>query len=94
MHYCLQDPQDQVVGFVLDADQLGHEIYRILDWADDHLQSYSVDQTDGRVYVRADTIEDESNLHAEPLSVGDREPASDQSRDGDGEGGQTEPVGM
>jgi len=43
MHYCLQDPQDQVVGFVLDVDQLSHEIYRILDWADEHLGSYSVD---------------------------------------------------
>ena len=94
MHYCLQDPQDQVVGFVLDADQLGHEIYRILDWADDPPQSYSVDQTDGLVHVRADAIEDESSLHARPLSVDDREPASDRNHDGDGEGGQAEPVGM
>jgi len=94
MHYCLQDPQDQVVGFVLDADELGHEIYRILDWADEHFNSYSVDQTDGRVYVRSDAIEDESDLHAEPLSVGDRTPASDGSHDEDGDGGEAEPVGM
>jgi hypothetical protein len=94
MHYCLQAPQNQVVGFVLDADQLGHEIYRILDWADEHFESYSVDQTDGRVYVRSDDIEDESTLHTEPLSVGDRTPASDGSRDEDGDGGEAEPVGM
>lgn len=94
MHYCLQDPQDQVVGFVLDVDQLSHEIYHILDWADEHFGSYSVDQTDGRVYVRPDDIEDESNLRAEPLSVGDRTPASDDSRDEDGDGGQAEPIGM
>lgn len=94
MHYCLQDPQDQVVGFVLDADQLGHEIYRILDWADEQFGSYSVDQTDGRVYVRSNAIEDESSLRAEPLSVGNRTPASDSSNDDDGDGGQAEPVGM
>jgi len=94
MHYCLQAPQNQVVGFVLDADQLGHEIYRILDWADEHFESYSVDQTDGRVYVRSDDIEDESTLHTEPLSVDDRTPASDGSRDEDGDGGEAEPVGM
>lgn len=94
MHYCLQDPQDQVVGFALDADHLGHEIYRILDWADEHFGSYSVDQTNGRVYVRSDAIEDESDLHPEPLSVGNRTPASDSSRSEDGDGGQAEPVGM
>ncbi|WP_103029623.1 hypothetical protein [Salinibacter altiplanensis] len=94
MHYCLQDPQDQVVGFVLDADQLGHEIYRILDWADEHFGSYSVNQSDGRVYVRSDEITDESTLHTEPLSVGDRTPASDGGRDENNDGGEAEPIGM
>ena len=94
MHYCLQDPQDQVVGFVLDADQLGHEIYRILDWSDEHFGNYSVDQTDGRVHVRSGDIEDESALHTKPLSVGDRTPASDGSHDEDGNGGEAQPIGM
>jgi len=94
MHYCLQDPQDQVVGFVLDADQLGHEIYRILDWADEHFRSYSVDQTDGCVQIRSDAIEDESDLEAKPLSVGDRLPDADRSSKENGDGGQAEPVGM
>lgn len=94
MHYCLQDPQDQIVGFMLDADQLGHEIYRILDWADEHFPAYSVDQSDGRVYVRSDAIEEASDLNAKPLSVGDRQPASDQNPDQDGEGGEAEPVGL
>lgn len=94
MHYCLQNPQDQVVGFVLDADQLGHEIYRILDWADEHFPSRSVDQSDGRVYVHSDTIEDASALRSKPLSVGDRQPASDWNPNEDGDGGQAEPAGM
>ena len=94
MHHSLQDPQDQAVGFVLDADQLGHEIYRILDWADEHFRSYSVDQADGRVYVRSDAIEDEAALHTEPLSVDGHAPASDSSRNGEGDGGRAEPIGM
>jgi cysteine synthase len=94
MHHSLQDPQDQVVGFVLDADRLGHEIYRILDWADEHFRSYSVDQADGRVYVRSDAIEDEAALHTEPLSVDGHAPASDSSRNGEGDGGRAEPIGM
>ena len=94
MHHSLQDPQDQVVGFVLDADRLGHEIYRILDWADEHFRSHSVDQADGRVYVRSDAIEDEAALHTEPLSVDGHAPASDSSRNGEGDGGRAEPVGM
>ncbi len=93
MHHCLQDARDQVVGFALDADELGHEIYRILDWADAHFASYSVDQTDGRVYVRSDAIEDESALHTEPLSLDGREPASDRRGGRGGEGGEAEPVG-
>ncbi|MFO8099897.1 MAG: hypothetical protein R6T83_09800 [Salinibacter sp.] len=94
MHHCLQDSQNQVVGFALDTDALGHEIYRILDWADAHFPSYSVDQTDGRVYVRSDAIDDASDLHTEPLSLDDRAPAADRRGDGDGEGGEAEPVGM
>lgn len=94
MHHCLQDSQNQVVGFALDTDALGHEIYRILDWADAHFPSYSVDQTDGRVYIRSDAIDDASDLHTEPLSLDDRAPASDRRGDGDGEGGEAEPVGM
>lgn len=94
MHYCLQSPRDEVVGFVLDADDLGHEIYRILDWADVHFEDYSVDQSDGRVYVRAGTIDDASDLHTVPLSLDDREAISDPSRGGDDGGGEAEPVGM
>lgn len=94
MHYCLQDRQNQVVGFSLDANELGHEIYRILDWADTHFSSYSVDQTDERVYVRSDAIDDTSDLHTEPLSLGDREPAADRHRGGGEDGGEAEPVGM
>ncbi|MFP4228033.1 MAG: hypothetical protein ACLFTE_04300 [Salinivenus sp.] len=92
MHHCLKDSQNQVVGFVLDADELGHEIYRVLDWADSHFSSYSVDQSDGRVYVRSDAIEDASDLHTEPLSLGNRTPASDRRGGGGGNGGEAEPV--
>lgn len=93
MHYCLKTPRDEVVGFVLDADNLGHEIYRILDWADTHFASYSVDQSDGRVLVRSDAAGDVSDLDTVPLSLDDGEAVSDPSRDGGGEGGEAEPVG-
>jgi len=94
MHHCLKSPQDEVVGFALNADHLGHEIYRILDWADAHFASYSVDQTDERVYVRSDAIEDPSTLDTEPLSLGDRTPAADRDQGGGADGGEAEPVGM
>jgi hypothetical protein len=94
MHHCLQDSQNQVVGFALDPDELGHEIYRLLDWADAHFPSYSVDQTDERVFIRSDAIDDPSSLHSEPLSLDDRTPASDRRRGGGEDGGEAEPVGM
>lgn len=94
MHYCLKSPRDEVVGFVLGADDLGHEIYRILDWADAHFGDYSVDQSDGRVLVRSEAAGDVSNLDTVPLSLSDREATPDPSRDGGGEGGKAEPVGM
>lgn len=94
MHHCLQDSQNQVVGFALDTDELGHEIYRVLDWADAHFSSYSVDQTDERVYIRSDAIDDPSALHSEPLSLDGRTPASDRRGGGGADGGEAEPVGM
>ena len=69
----------------------------LLDWADEHFRSHSVDQAGGRVYVRSDAIEDEAALHTEPLSVDGHAPASDGSRNGEGDegdGGRAEPIGM
>jgi len=94
MHYCLKNPRDEVVGFALDADDLGHEIYRLLDWADAHFEDYAVDQSDGRVLVRSDAAGDVSDLRSTPLSLDDREAVSNPSRGGDDGGGEAEPVGM
>jgi len=71
-NYCLKGPQDQVVGFRLGAEELGHEIYDILDWADAHFSSYFVEQTNGRVYVCSEAVRDAlgtEEIRAEPLSI-------------------------
>lgn len=87
MHYCLKGPQGQVVGFRLGAEALGHEIYDILDWADEHFSSYFVKQTDDHVYVCDDAVEDQDTLHAEPLSGGDDESGPPPSGSGGGSRG-------
>jgi len=72
-NYCLKGPKDQVIGFRLGAEELGHEIYDILDWADEHFSSYFVEQTGGQVYVCSDTVRDtlgDEDIRAEPLSLG------------------------
>lgn len=71
-NYCLKGPQDQVVGFRLGADDLGHEIYDILDWADEHFSSHFVKQTGDHVYVCSESARgalEADELHAEPLSI-------------------------
>lgn len=71
-NYCLKGPQDQVVGFRLGADDLGHEIYDILDWADEHFSSHSVEQTADCVYIYSETAQetlDSDEIRAEPLSI-------------------------
>jgi hypothetical protein len=71
-NYCLKGPQGQVVGFQLDAENLGHEIYDILDWADDHFSAHFVEQTEDQVYVCSESARgalEAGELHAEPLSV-------------------------
>jgi hypothetical protein len=71
-NYCLKGPRDQVVGFRLGTENLGHEIYDILDWADEHFPSYFVEQTGDRVYVCSESAREAleaDDLRAEPLSV-------------------------
>jgi uncharacterized membrane protein YgcG len=71
-NYCLKGPQDQVVGFRLGAENLGHEIYDILDWADEHFSSHFVEQTGNRVYVCSESARgalEADELRAEPLSI-------------------------
>jgi len=71
-NHCLKGPQDQVVGFRLDTAELGHEIYDILDWADEHVASHVVEQTDDYVYVYSETARETlsvDELRAEPLSI-------------------------
>ena len=95
-NYCLKGPRDQVVGFRLGAEELGHEIYDILDWADEHFSSYVVEQTDGRVYVYSEEAREtlsEDEIRAEPLSIendgpGDR-PGNGPSRGGSSNGGSS-----
>lgn len=67
MHYCLRGPGDQVVGLQLHVDQLGHDIYAILDWADEHFESYSVEQRDGYVHLRSSHVEEGGEIRKEPL---------------------------
>lgn len=71
-NYCLKGPQDEVVGFRLGAEELGHEIYDILDWADEHFASHVVEQTGGCVYVYSEAAReklDGGEVRAEPLSI-------------------------
>jgi hypothetical protein len=71
-NYCLKGPQGNIVGFRLGAEELGHEIYDILDWADEHFSSHVVKQTDGCVYVYSETAREKlsgDEVHAEPLSI-------------------------
>jgi len=68
-NYYLKGPDGQVVGFRLRANELGHRIYDILDWADEHFSSHFVEQTGGQVYVCSDTVREirEDEIRAEPL---------------------------
>lgn len=70
MHYCLRGPGDQVVGLQLHVDQLGHDIYTILDWADENFESYSVEQSDGYVRLRSGRVEEGIEVRREPLKNG------------------------
>jgi hypothetical protein len=86
-NYCLKGPEDQVIGFRLGAEDLGHEIYDILDWADEHFPSYFVEQTGGQVYVCSETIRDtlsDEEIRAEPLSLG----GNGRTGDGPARGGR------
>ena len=91
-NHCLKGPQDQVVGFRLDTAELGHEIYDILDWADEHFASHVVEQTDDHVYVYSETARETltaDELRAEPLSIenGDRDGSSNGGSPGGFSGG-------
>jgi hypothetical protein len=71
-NYCLKGPRDQVVGFRLCAESLGHEIYDILDWADEHFDAHFVEQTGDHVYVCSESARDaleSEELRVEPLSI-------------------------
>jgi uncharacterized membrane protein YgcG len=71
-NYCLKAPDDQVVGFRLEIETLGHEIYDILDWADEHFSSHFVEQTEDCVYVCSESAREAlaaNELRAEPLSI-------------------------
>jgi uncharacterized membrane protein YgcG len=86
-NYCLKGPDGTVVGFRLRAEALGHRIYDVLDWADEHFSSHFVEQTDGQVYVCSDTVREirEDEIRAEPLE-GDG-PHGDGSSGGRSSGG-------
>jgi len=86
-NYCLKGPKDQVIGFRLGAEELGHEIYDVLDWADAHFSSYFVEQTGGQVYVCSESIREtlsDEEIHAEPLSLG----GNGRTGDGPARGGR------
>lgn len=86
MHYCLRGPGDQVVGLQLSADEIGHEIYDILGWADQNLGPYSVEQTGGQVHVRSDDLGEMEDVRKEPLRPGNESRGPDpeaSSRDSD-----------
>jgi hypothetical protein len=89
-NYCLKGPEDQVIGFRLGAEELGHEIYDILDWADEHFSSHVVEQTDGQVYVCSEAAREalsEEEIHAEPLSIGGNGQTGDDPARGGRSGG-------
>lgn len=96
MHYCLRGPDNQVVGLRLNGDELGHDIYEILDWADETFASYSVNQTGGYVQIHSAHFEEVEEIREEPLETGhttreaDQDPkASDPGNDGGEDGGPT-----
>lgn len=71
-NYCLRGPDGEVVGFQLDANELGHEIYDLLDWADKHFSSRVVEQVDGRVYIYSEPARETMSageVRAEPFSI-------------------------
>lgn len=92
-NYCLKGPQDQIVGFRLGTEELGHEIYDILDWADEHFESYDVEQTNNRVYVYSEAARASLNadeVRTEPLSIendGEGDSSSGDSSGGPSSGG-------
>jgi len=89
MHYCLRGASDQVVGLQLNIDQLGQEIYKILDWADENFASYSVEQTDGYVYVHSGALEEGADVRKEPLKGGgERLGSNDETNETDHDGDQ------
>lgn len=93
MHYCLRDPDSQVIGLRLNSDELGHDIYDILDWADEKFASYSVEQANGYVQVHSERLDDVEEIHEEPLETGnatrgaDQDPTTSGSDNNGGEGG-------
>jgi hypothetical protein len=90
MNYCLKGPQDQIVGFRLETEDLGHEIYDILDWADEHFSSHRVEQTDDCVYVCSEAARetlDSSEIRAEPVSIKTDGPGGESGRGPGGSSG-------
>ncbi len=88
-NYCLKGPQDQIVGFQLDAEELGHEIYDLLDWADEHFSSHSVQQTDTQVYIYSETAREtlsSDEIRTEPISIENND-RCDRPGSGPGSGG-------
>lgn len=81
MHYCLRGPGDQVVGLQLDVDQLGNEIYTIVDWADENFESYSVEQRDGYVHLQSSLVEEVGEIRKEPLKSRVEETGRDRAED-------------
>lgn len=71
-NYYLKGPDGRVVGFRLQAEELGHGIYDILDWADEHFSSHFVEQGGGQVHVCSETVREisEEEIRAEPLEGG------------------------
>jgi hypothetical protein len=92
MHYCFRGENEHVVGLQLNADQLGQEIYKILDWADENFSSYSVEQKDGYVHLQSSALGEEAEVHKEPLrgagdGLGMSDEPSEASQDGDHDDG-------
>lgn len=88
-NYCLRGPDEQIVGFRLDTKELGHEIYDILDWADEHFSSHAVQQTDGWVHIYSEPARktiSADEVHAEPFSIDD-DPRDRSSDEGPSAGG-------
>jgi hypothetical protein len=83
-NFALKDPRDRVIGFRLDVDTLGHEIYDLLDYADEHFDAHVVEQTDDHVFVWSEAARErwsKNQISAQPLSL-DNEDSSDGSDPG------------